>query len=562
MGLFDSIKERREERRLTKLEQDLKKVKDRIGFNPYKQVVISTNTEEEERFTRRIQEFKILATGNSELIRKFYRSYTDDQKLNFFWNKATDKYIKVHAGFPKLVADKMVQLGTGAGIDIKLEVYNDNNELDEAATEKATETWKALEEQVNFIDAVAQMWFNDAVTGHDIVKFNYDLGVSQYPIIEVTDITKAEVRKVRNLTKAIIFHEYFNVGNTEYRFDETYTLNEANHPIILNQLFKRNANGTETQVPLNTIYQTAYLMEQRKPDPENPLTYIQEFEDLEGMIAFEKANKTPNNEFMNTPYGRSDIVATDISDKLDEIASEIAGEVRNNKTISFVPVTLMEHDENGEPLEWNPFITRYQKVEGSLDQNAKQEVVTQQIADKTAAHLDKAKIYMDMYCASCGLSPLSLGITSMESTGANVSGDGFRERIKTTLDTRNAKIAKFKPYIANVVRQLLAFDYWLVTKAGAKQPGLDVQNINFDNCNVIVDFGEYVANSEAEIYARVQAAKQAGIMSIETAIDEIHPDWSEEQKTLEVNRLKIEKNLSMDSPDLLQIEELDNGENS
>jgi hypothetical protein len=40
--------------------------------------------------------------------------------------------------------------------------------------------------------------------------------------------------------------------------------------------------------------------------------------------------------------------------------------------------------------------------------------------------------------------------------------------------------------------------------------------------------------------------------SIEQIIEEQYPDWSEEQKLAEINRIKFEQNMSFDTPDTLQ----------
>lgn len=67
-----------------------------------------------------------------------------------------------------------------------------------------------------------------------------------------------------------------------------------------------------------------------------------------------------------------------------------------------------------------------------------------------------------------------------------------------------------------------------------------------------VNFGEYGAPGFENIVETVGKAKTFGVMSLETCIDEMYGDtWTEEEKTAEIERLRIEQGLSVEPTSLI-----------
>ena len=274
------------------------------------------------------------------------------------------------------------------------------------------------------------------------------------------------------------------------------------------------------------------------------------------MLAFHKPNKLPNNEFSNSLYGASDYEgAIDSFDALDEVYSELTYETRNNKTIRFIPSTMIPRDGEGNVLSnLMSFITAFQMFEGSLDQNVKNEMVVQQINDKTISLVDKFKNLLTNAINSAGLSPLALGITGLESISAGESSQ--RERNRVTLETRKDKINNYwEPFLKEMLTQLIAFNNYMIKTVGAKQnQKVSVDSIDFETVDLTFDFGNYVVENESEVITRWASAKQSGVSSIENAVKKIHPEWTEDQVLEEVTRIKFENNISVDDPTLLQMD--------
>ena len=68
--------------------------------------------------------------------------------------------------------------------------------------------------------------FTESWSGHLFAKWNYDLDASNYPILELADVRNAEVRKIRGVTTAIVFKNYYNKNQKQYVHKEIYTTNE------------------------------------------------------------------------------------------------------------------------------------------------------------------------------------------------------------------------------------------------------------------------------------------------------------------------------------------------
>ena len=545
MGIIDYFTNKR----LQRLERDLKMIRSRYNFDGTKALDLS-NVFGNDAFTKRIQEYQVWKSGSAELIRYFYTHYAGSNGLNYFWQKALDTTIKRHCGIPKMISNKMGTILFGSDFKVDATIYQeeDDTKPNEKASKQAKEVIDALIDKTKALEKFTDMAVKESWCGHSFIKFNYDLSLSQYPILETFDLTQAEAIVTRGITQAIIFKSFYNKkksGNTEkYRFEETYTTNNLGYAMIKNNLYKMQADGTDKEVPLTTIIETANLPEE----------FV--FEGVKGILAFHKPNKYPNNEFSSSVYGASDFEgAIDSFDALDETYSELAYETRNNKTIRFIPSTMIPKFEDGTPnMDIMSFITAFQMTESSLDQNAKNEIIAQQINDKTLSLVEKFKNNLVTAINNAGLSPLALGITGLESISAGESSQ--RERNRVTLETRKNKINNYWiPFLKDFFTQLISFNNWMIKVAGAKQnQKVNVEDLSFETVDLTFDFGNYVVENESEVITRWASAKQSGVASIETAVREIHPEWTDDQILQEVTKIKFEHNIGVDDPSLLQMD--------
>ena len=120
---------------------------------------------------------------------------------------------------------------------------------------------------------------------------------------------------------------------------------------------------------------------------------------------------------------------------------------------------------------------------------------------------------MDL-CLQGLISPSTLGIDTKKLENAEAQ----REKEKTTLYTRNAIIEAFTEMIPKLITSVL------MVKDGMTNKGLS-QLLDFD---VNVDFGEYANPSFEAVVETVTKAKQGGVMSIRTALDEMYGESKED----------------------------------
>lgn len=562
MGVLDRIRawrERRQEKKTTKrlnqLEADLNMLYAEKGvyvFNPKYYNQPRSMTPEQE-FTLSVLENFAWFSGKPYMIRQFYQSYgpvlTHD--MNYFWAQAPANYRKVHSGLPALIANKMGIVLFGGGILPEITIYKldadgkPTKDIDEPKTKAAKDILEVLMNNTAFAEQMHKAAVTASWCGHVFIKLGYDMAVSDYPIIEIADIRNAELVKDRGITTEIIFKNYYKVGSSNYVHKEIYTTNEQGEALVIHKLYRVSDRGDEKEVPLTTLPETAPLAE----------TPELHFSDLKGMLAFELPNKLPNNEFPDSPYGASDYAGAHSSyDALDEVLSEMYSEVRNNKPMRYVPDTMLRflQDEKGsiDIKMLDPFVQNYIRVSGDPDQNAKNEIVVAEIKDKQESLKQKWVTALTTALNIAGLSPYSIGITGIESVDA--SAESQQERNKTTLETRSAKLKLWVPLLEKLLLQFLALNSWMQKNLpNFKQEDIPNIDIDFTNCRINVKFGDYVIEKQGDKINTWGTAKQYRVSSTREAVKNIHPDWTDSQIDEEVNLIRFEEGMALDSPDNL-----------
>lgn len=560
MSIFDLFnKQKRENRRLDRLESDIMKLTNRFKYNPRINNLLN-NYNTAEAFSNRVTENFIWFSGNTRALRDFYLTKSNWlEEMNMFWAKAPAKYRKVHSGIPNLLCTKMPIILFGSGYDIKVEVYkkdaegNVTDKIDAKASKKAKDTLLALLTKMGIYELASNQAVNESRDGHTVAKLSYDKTLSPFPIYEITDIRNFEIVKERGITKSIVFKTWLSGNNDDqYCHHEIYTTDINGCALIQNKLYKIQVDG-ETEVPLATHPSTAEL-------PPEVL-----FTEIKGLLAFEKPNKLPNSEFIDCCYGASDYAgAIPAFDGLDETLSEIFAEIRNNKTIRYFPASMLPRDvykdQNGNQVvvtnEPDAFITNYQKVQDTYGEETEHKVEVVQINDKMASLLDKWKVGITTACNLAGISPLALGITGLEAI--NSGADSQRERNKATIETRNKKLNLWKPYLEELFIKILEFNRWYKNAFGIKQDGIDDTDLDWSNCNISITFPDYIVETASELINTWGGAKQMGVASTETVIDKIHKEWSEEAKQEEVNRIKFEQGTSVSHINLADLDNYTN----
>ena len=562
MNFIQGIKDYFKNKRLKKLEKDILALRDKLQFDQrFMPSELKLNTVE--AFTRRITEYRVWSMGNGEILRRFYAQANADSKYsntrNYFWHKAPPTTRMIHCGVPGLISTRMADILFKNGIKPHVTVYKDGEgeslSEDKAAGKKANELMSELMKIIGLQSTLQTAATNESWGGHCFFKLSHDISVSRFPIVETYDITQAEVVKERGITKAIVFKRWYQHNHRSYRLDEIYSTNEDGDACITYRLFGWFGDK-EKEVDLLSISQTAELFNVNGQGAQNGLkldennTFV--YKGLQGMLAFEKPNKTPSLEFPESNYGASDYEgAVDSFDALDEVASGNVGEIRTNKTRRYIPETMIPRDpDSGDMLPFDEFADCYVRVNGDPDQDAKNEIKVTQVGDKTASFMEKWKANLSNVCNKAKISPFALGITWLEAV--NPSAESQRERNKTTLDMRDGKLKLWKPMLEEMLLRILQLNAWI---RGNTRKNTQVQqeafadiDFTWENTTVQVDFGEYLEESVSEKLTVWGGAKSQHVASTEECVKQLHPDWTAKQVQDEVNLIRFEEGMSTDNP--------------
>jgi hypothetical protein len=536
-------------RRLTRLERDLKVLNQRLIFNPYKAVKLDSEIDSSVKLTERIEEYRVWYVGNERMLRELYARHIKPSNVNYFWHKALNEYVKLHSGIPGLISRKMAQVVFGAGFKQTVTYYGDE--------EKSAVVQELLDGLIDACDIKTKLALGaetESWSGNVFFKLSHDAELSSFPIVELCDIRNAEAIKERGITKAIIFKYYYEQGKYKYRLDEIYTTNENGDATIIYELYVMKPDGSDDRVPIATVNKLRELSERLGEDNDR-ITYV----GLKGMLALEKPNKLPSHEFMDLGIGASDYEgAIGSFDALDEVYSEMISEVRNNKTIRYFPQEMLPTtttlDGKLQVIKPNPFITNYQEIRIGGEEGAKKEVTTTQISDKQDSLRGKFNTALTTAINQAGLSPFALGITGLE--GINASAESQQERNKVTLETRGAKQQLWAVFMEKLFIKMLELNSWLRNELKVEQPFDVPDDLSYDNLDINIEFSPYIYPRSEDLLTTWGSAKMQRVASTREAITNIHPNWSKAQIEEEVNLIRYEEGMSLDTPELMQFEDV------
>ena len=532
-----TLKEYLTDKRLNRLEGDLKMLNNKLQFNPLK---LHTKIDEEtvSAFSEKIAEYKVWSSGNAVKIKEYYSRYGDYDSLHYFWRTAPATSLKKHTGIPSLIASKMGYILFGNGIDIDVLAYTKDGEKSDKDSKDIREELITLYSKLDMEQKLQNGASIESWGGEVFYKLSVDNTLSNYPILEVADITRGRIYKERGILKEIRFPTYYKRKDVNYRLDEVYSTTEKGDACIYYRLYKLNvAENKEEEVALDSIPETAHI------DPE-----VKVFDGIKGLLAFAKPNKK-SLMFSDSDYGASDYEgAIDSFDAMDEAYSTIFRELRSNRTVRYIPKDMIPKSPDGRFALNDEFTDAYVQVESDIDQNSKSEITYSVIPDKTESHKAKFLTALTTALNKAGLSPYAIGITGLESV--NASAESQQERNKVTLETRKAKMEVWKPFIEEMLIKILQLNDWMVRNKLVKQEYKD-NNIAWGDIDIQVSFGDYIVETENSIVSTVANQMAAGVISTETALKEIHPDWTPEQILEEVNRIRYEKGMALDTPDSL-----------
>jgi len=518
-----------------------------VGTMQYNPLLVSMDDNHNDKhMTRRILENGIWYSGIEQDIayfytkqaKKFYREGQASESINYFWADTNTNIRKVHSGFPQLISEKMVDLIIGNGFEVKVEGA-DELELQDLLDEILNDN--------KFRSLFAKAIETESWSGGCSWKISWNPEVSDYPIIEVWQPENYTNIVVSGRIVADIFYVYYDKGNIKYRLSEIYGVDKKGAYIDYKLEQLSSAGSIEDShwitVPFNELEETKDLKR---------ISFDGYFKRLSRY----KPNKLPNSEFRNTLLGESDYSGSyGAFDAIDEILSTWIQEFRDGKLYRYFPEELMLKDSSsGEYVYPDKFKKDHVLMADSPSENMdKQKIQYSQGEIRVEKHIDSYKAWVTQVINNAGLSPLTVGITGLESIDA--SSQSQQEREKVSIRTRNKKADTWREFFEDYLRVVLEFQLMM---SGIKQNDDQTYDVNsIPEFDIIVSFNDYIIKSRADRTEEVRNGLGTS-WDILTAVRYVHDNMSEREQLAVSARIKIENNINSISQAELSALQADN----
>ncbi|MBU5439489.1 hypothetical protein KQI42_15850 [Tissierella sp. MSJ-40] len=425
----------------------------------------------------------------SELDQFFKQTATDDVGKSRFWAavpSADSSIRKFHSGLPGEIVDKLADIVIA---DL------DNIELTEQ------ELWDEIALDNKFSDKILGGAIKDTlICGDGAFKLSVDTEITEYPIIEFFSGSDVDYRYKRGRLQEIVFYAYYTHDKETYRLEEIYGKGYIDY-----KLYDKH----DKEVPLSKVPEIAHL---------SKITFTGDFI-MAVPMKFFKSPKFENRG--NSIFERK----SDNFDALDEVISQWIDAIRAGRVKTYIPEDLIpKNPDTGALMRPNPFDNQFIGVGSSLKEESKEQIEQKQADINYTAFVESYANTLDM-CLQGIISPSTLGIDLKKTDNAEAQ----REKEKTTLYTRG----KIIDVLNEVIPLLIDTTLKVHDTMKGKSPGEYQENIT-------VSFGEYASPDFDSTVEVVGKAKSYGIMSLEQCIEELYGDtWTDEEKTLEVKRIKL-----------------------
>lgn len=436
--------------------------------------------------------------GDPSELEQFYKQAGNDNvSRSRFWAAVPSEDMairKIHSGLPAMIVERLADIAIA-----------DLNAID-LGTDELNNLWQEIDKDNNFRKLLGESIIEALSIGDGAFKITVDTNVTEYPIIEFYSGDRVEYVRERNRLKEIIFKTDYTHKDKDYQLHEIF-----GKGYIKFKLFDEDGE----EVPLSRVPETAEYQ-----DVEFAGNFI-----MAVPLMFFKNHKWPDR-------GKSLFDSkADSFDALDEVISQWIDAIRLGRVQKYIPEDLLPRSEKtGLIMRPNPFDNQFIKLKGQLNEG-EGSIDMNQPDILYAAFVSTYANMLDQSLQGI-ISPSTLGIDLKKTDNAEAQ----REKEKATLYTRGKIIERLQDVIPQLVDVVLkVYD--------------NMKNRNPKDYEVTVEFGEYASPDFNTLVETVGKAKDYKVMSTERAVEELYPDWTEEERAEEVARIKEEEGIiSLNEP--------------
>ena len=436
---------------------------------------------------------KLWYRGDSAELEQYFKKTArwDVEKARFWAAKAQGSVRKMHSGIVAIVVDRYRDI-----------VLADLDRISFGEGQMETnEIWQEIFEKAHLNDVIGDGISGALSSGDGAFKITAN-ELSPYPVVEFYDAENVDYVYVHSKLKEIKFYTSYKDGGKDIRLEEIYGYGYIRYHLY---------DDAGKEIPMDRLPQTANLIDIG----------------IEGNLLL----AVPFRVLSSVKYknrGRALFDAkTDVLDGLDEVISQWIDAIRMGRIKRYIPENLIPRDpDTGKLLPANPFDNDFIAIGDNMAENASQQVAVSQPQISYEAYVESYSSFLDMVLQGI-MSPATLGIDLKKTDNA----ESQREKEKVTLHIRNKIVDALNEMLPQLIRTVMQC-YDLMCQ---KTPG---------EYNPSVKFGEYASPDFGTTVETVGKARQYGIMSVETSVDQLYGDtWTDEEKKNEVERLKAEQGL-------------------
>lgn len=437
---------------------------------------------------------KLWYRGDSAELEQYFKKTArwDVEKARFWAATAQGKVRKMHSGIVSIVVDRYRDIVLA---DLDAVTFGEGQEI-------LDELWEEIFEKADLNNVIGEAISGVLASGDGAFKITAD-ECSPYPIVEFYDAENVDYVFKHSQLKEIKFYTSYKSGSKDFRLEEIYGRGYIHYKLY-------DEYGHETS--LKQLPETEHLIDIG----------------IEGELMLAVPLKVLSSvKYKHRGKALFDS-KTDVLDGLDEVISQWMDAIRMGRIKRYIPENLIPRDpDSGQLLPANPFDNDFIAIGDNMAEKSNQQVEVSQPQISYEAYVNSYANFLDMVLQGI-MSPSTLGIDLKKTDNA----ESQREKEKVTLHVRNKIVDALNDTLPKLFQVILqCYDLMCGKVPGEYDPS--------------VKFGEYASPDFDSTVDTIGKAKQFGVMSLETSVEQLYGDtWTQDEKDAEVERLKAEQGIA------------------
>lgn len=468
----------------------------------------------------KIAEWSAWYSGDTETLSTYYRnvSVLKNTWKGRFWAKTFEDENRPLVHVP--IASDIAGVSSDLLFSEQPSIYFPDAQGKNNAMKAQTKLDEIIE-RTGFMSKLLEIGEVSAGLGGVYMKIDWDTEDAEYPVVNICQPDLAyPTFDITGSLKSVSFVRLLEGrGNKVYRHVEY-----REKGLIEHSLFVGSEVNLGIYSDLSGHDETAMLEPEIKTGIDDPLVrYV--------------PNRLPNRLFRGSRLGMSDFCGQEaLMDSLDETFSLWIDDIRRARGRIIIPEQWLEKSDATGKFMFKEDRTVFVRLPnmGPPGEEGASPITVQQFAIRSQEHRDTVIELLDRIVTSSGYSPQSFGLNI---EGRAESGTALRIRERKSLKTQQKKASYFKSRIEDILSLVMQVDKVI----------LDNDTITLYRPRV--EFADSIQESFDELARSVLQIHQAESASIQTKVEMLHPEWSQEEVDAETTRIMDQQGMNVAEPD-------------